>query len=46
MPLPRETGGDEGDDSNLDEIANFYAVTAVCAVGDEDVRVVYSEVGS
>ena len=39
-------GGDEGDDSNLDEIANFYAVTAVCAVGDEDVRVVYSEVGA
>ena len=39
-------GGDEGDDSNLDEFANFYAVTAVCAVGDEDVRVVYSEVGA
>ena len=39
-------GGDEGDDSNLDELANFYAVTAVCAVGDEDIRVVYSEVGA
>ena len=39
-------GGDEGDDANLDELANYYAVTAVCAVSDEDVRVVYSEVGA
>ncbi len=39
-------GADDGDDANLDEFANFHAVTAVCAVGDEDVRVVYSEIGA
>ena len=35
-----------GDDSNLDELANYYAVTAVCAVNDGDTRSVYSEKGA
>lgn len=35
-----------GDDSNLDEIANFYGVTAVCAVNDHDERSSYSEKGA
>ena len=35
-----------GDDSNLDGLANYYAVTAVCAVNDEGVRSVYSEKGA
>ena len=35
-----------GDDSNLSELANYYAVTAVCAVNDEDTRSVYSEKGA
>ena len=35
-----------GDNSNLDELANYYAVTAVCAVNDGDVRSVYSEKGA
>ncbi len=35
-----------GDDSNLDELANYYAVTAVCAVNDEGARSVYSEKGA
>ena len=35
-----------GDNSNLDELANYYAVTAVCAVNDADVRSVYSEKGA
>ena len=35
-----------GDDSNLDEVANYHAVTAVCAVNDGDVRSGYSEKGS
>ena len=39
-------GGDDGDYSNLDEIANYYAVTAVCAVNHADVRSSYSERGS
>ena len=39
-------GGEDDDDSNLDEIANFYAVTAVCAVGHDDKRSDYSEPGS
>ncbi len=37
---------DRGDDSNLSELANHYAVTAVCAVNDGDVRSVYSEKGA
>ena len=36
----------EGDNSNLSEVANFYAVTAVCAVNDGDVRASYSEWGA
>ena len=38
-------GGDD-DYSTLDEYANFYAVTAVCAVGHDDKRSEYSELGS
>ena len=38
-------GGDR-DYSNLDEYANFYAVTAVCAVGHDDKRSSYSESGA
>ena len=39
-------GGDVGDYSNLSGIANFYAVTAACAVNDQGERPVYSEQGS
>ena len=35
-----------GDNSNLNELANYYVVTAVCAVNDADVRSVYSEKGA
>ncbi len=35
-----------GDDSNLDEYANFYGVTAVCAVNDHDTRSSFSETGA
>ena len=35
-----------GDNSNLDEIGNYYAVTAVCAVNDADTRSAYSEKGA
>ena len=35
-----------GDDSNLDELANYHAVTAVCAVNDQDTRSDYSEKGA
>ena len=35
-----------GDDSNLDELANYYAVTAVCSVNDQGARSVYSEKGA
>ena len=38
-------GGDD-DYSTLDEYSNFYAVTAVCAVGHDDIRSSYSEAGS
>ena len=31
-------GHEFGDNSNLDELANFYGVTAVCAVNDHDTR--------
>ena len=37
---------ERGDDSNLSELANYYAVTAVCAVNDEGARAVYSEKGA
>ena len=36
----------EGDNSNLNELANYYAVTAVCAVNDQDTRSAYSEMGA
>ena len=36
----------QGDDANLSELANFYAVTAACAVGDSGVRSSYSETGA
>ena len=36
----------EGDDSNLSELSNFYAVTSVCAVNDGDTRSSYSEKGA
>ncbi len=35
-----------GDDSNLGGLANYYAVTAVCAVNDQDTRSSYSEKGA
>ena len=35
-----------GDDSNLDGRANFYAVTAVCAVDDAGAGSVHSEMGA
>ena len=38
-------GGDD-DYSTLDELANYYAVTAVCAVGHDDKRSSYSEAGA
>ena len=38
-------GAEYDDHSNLDEIANYYAVTAVCAVGHDDRRSDYSEPG-
>ena len=39
-------GGLDGDDANLDEVANFYAVAAVCAVNDRDRRSDFSEPGA
>ena len=36
----------EGDNSNLNELANYYGVTAVCAVNDQDRRSYYSELGA
>ena len=41
-------GGNGGifDYSTLDELSNFYAVTAVCAVGHDDIRSSYSEAGA
>ena len=39
-------GHKSGDNSNLDEIANFYGVTAVCAVNDHDTRSGFSEMGA
>ena len=39
-------GGRWGDYSGLDEYANYYAVTAACAVNHLDVRSSYSEPGS
>ena len=34
----------EGDEANLDEVRNFYAVTPVCAVNYNDRRAIYSNV--
>ena len=39
-------GGEDIDRSNLEEMASYYAVTAVCAVGHDDKRSSYSEMGS
>ena len=39
-------GGNVGDDANLDEVANFYAVTGVCAVNEAGWRSEYSEAGA
>ena len=39
-------GHDDGDNSNLNGIANFYAVTAVCAVNEAGTRSWYSEMGA
>ena len=36
----------EGDNSNLSGFTNHYAITAVCAVNDEDIRSAYSETGA
>ena len=36
----------DGDSSNLDEYANYYGVTAVCAVNRFDTRSNYSEAGA
>ncbi len=38
-------GYDEGEDGNVDEYANHYGVTAVCAIDHKDVRASYSETG-
>ncbi len=38
--------GGDFDYSTLDEYSNFYAVTAVCAVGHDDIRSSYSEAGA
>lgn len=38
--------GHPEDNSNLDELTNYYAVTAVCAVNDGDRRASYSELGA
>ena len=39
-------GHGDGDDSNLDGLANFYAVTAACAVNEAGTRSYYSEMGA
>ena len=39
-------GHEGGDNSNFDEYANYYAVTAVCAVNDQDTKSSYSEKGA
>ena len=39
-------GADEGDNSNLEEYANYYAVTPVCAVNDDGIGSDYSEEGA
>ena len=39
-------GADDGDYGTLDEYANYYAVTAACAVNDLGRRTSYSELGA
>ena len=39
-------GHEEGDNSNLDEYANHYGVTSVCAVNNHDTRSGFSEMGA
>ena len=39
-------GAEIGDNSNYDGYANYYAVTAVCAVNDRGIRSFYSEQGA
>ena len=39
-------GFKRGDNSNFDEYANYYGVTAVCAVDDDGARAAYSEQGA
>ncbi len=39
-------GGDNGDNSNLEEYTNFYAITPVCAVNDSGIRSDFSELGA
>ena len=36
----------EGDNANLSELGNYYAVTTVCSVNDGDTRSNYSEMGA
>ena len=36
----------KGDEANLDEYANYYGVTAICAVDDDDTKSSYSETGA
>ena len=38
-------GGDDGDHANLDEFANFYAVTAACSVNGRGKKSNFSEFG-
>ncbi len=39
-------GGDEGDDSNLEEYANYYGVTAACVLDAESEKAEISEEGA
>ena len=39
-------GGHRGDNSNLEEYSNYYAITPVCAVNDDGIRSAYSEEGA
>ena len=39
-------GFKRGDNSNFDEYANYYGVTAVCAVDDDGAKAAYSEQGA
>ena len=39
-------GGDRGDNSNLEEYSNYYAIAPVCAVNDDGIRSDFSEEGA